>query len=65
MSLIPGVASDQYGDNWFVIERSGSLWALGGAAEGGGMIRFIHNDTIHLDLSKPRAIRRLTQLWPA
>jgi hypothetical protein len=48
------VVIDQYGEDWTIIERSGSLWATRP-----GMIRFILNDEIHTDLSEPRGIRNL------
>ena len=60
----PGFARDQYGDPWLVVERSGSLWAIGLDNEHSclAMVHFVADDTINLDLSRPRGIRHLTQV---
>lgn len=59
----PGFARDQYGYGWLIIWRSGTVWALGVDQAGKTVAQHVARDnTITLDLSRPKAVRELRQV---
>lgn len=62
VKMTAGFARDQYGEPWIIVQRSGSLWALG-LEDGMPIIRFIGNDNyVQVDSAKPNGIRNLYQV---